>query len=414
MRHKKLSFGLSRLLAVFALTLMTGTWAAAQTEVVLYDFPAATAGAGPFAGLVFDSSGNLYGTTQFGGTYDYGTVFELAPKTGGGWTETVLHSFGADATDGTYPEASLTFDAAGNLYGTTQYGGAYGQGTVFGLAHSARGGWTEKIIHSFNDNGKDGAQPVAGVIFDHAGNIYGTTQVGGVYNYGTVFELEVGAGGSGAEKILHNFNLNGKDGISPLAGLLLDSAGNLYGTTAGGASKENGMVFKLIPTAGGSWKETILINFDGGNGQVPRSGLISDAAGNLYGTTRWGGDGASDGTVYELTPSTGGSWKGSVLHTFGSGTDGQNPEAGLVMDSAGNLYSTTEQGGVYGEGIVFELSPAGGGTWTETVLHNFNYTNFNADGGYPWAGLVLDTAGNLYGTTLDGYPGSGTVYEITP
>jgi uncharacterized repeat protein (TIGR03803 family) len=414
MRSKKLFLGLTTVLAVFALTLMTGKWAAAQTEAVLYDFPTTTAGAAPFAGLVFDSSGNLYGTTQFGGAYDYGTVFELVPKTGGGWTETVLHSFGGNATDGTYPAAGLTFDAAGNLYGTTQYGGTSSQGTVFGLEHTTRGGWTEKIIHSFNNNGKDGAQPVAGVSFDNAGNIYGTTQAGGAYNYGTVFELEVGAGGSGAEKILHSFNFNGKDGISIQSGLLLDSAGNLYGVTAGGGTKQDGTVFKLTPTAGGGWKETILFNFDGGDGEASRSGLIFDAAGNLYGTSRWGGNGASDGTVFELSPTTGGSWKESVLHSFGSGTDGQNPEAGLVMDSAGNLYSTTEQGGVYGEGIVFELSPAGGGKWTETVLHNFNYTNFNVDGGYPWAGLILDSEGNLYGTTLDGYPGSGTVFEITP
>src|ERR1039458_2304305 len=290
MQGKTLSIGLRAVLAIIAATLFVSTWAAAQ-ETVLHSFHNnGTDGFGPYyAGLIFDAAGNLYGTTLYGGSYGGapgtgGTVFELTPAAGGGWTEKVLYSFGnvADA-DGANPFAGLVFDAAGNLYGTTYAGGTYRNGTVFELTPAAGGGWTEKVLHNFNNNGTDGATPLAGLILDAVGNLYGTTQVGGTYNYGTVFELTPVAGGGWTEKVLHTFN--GTDGFEPSAGLIFDAAGNLYGTA--------GVVFELTPVAGGGWTEQVL-----NNGAGP-GGLIFDAAGNLYGTTLEGGT-YGLGTVFEL------------------------------------------------------------------------------------------------------------------
>jgi uncharacterized repeat protein (TIGR03803 family) len=241
------------------------------------------------------------------------------------------------------------------------------------LAQSARaqtptaGGWSEKVLHSFNDT--DGAYSSAGLIFDKNGNLYGTTLEGGD-----------------------------------------------YGCSASGC----GTVFELTPTAGGGWTETVLLNFNGSDGSGPQAGLIFDAAGNLYGTTVGGGTNCPPfgcGTVFELTPTAGGGWTEKVLHSFGNGTDGANPFAGLIFDAAGNLYGTTYGGGTYrcgasGCGTAFELTPAAGGSWTETVLYSFSRGN---DGFEPEAGLIFDSAGNLYGTTAVGgtYDG-GTVFELTP
>src|ERR1019366_934096 len=208
----------------------------------------------------------------------------------------VLYSFIHNGTDGGFPQAGLIFDAAGNLYGTTSEGGTSsscsgGCGTVFELTPTAGGGWTEKVLHNFNSNGTDGANPYAGLIFDAAGNLYGTTTVGGTYYYGTVFELTPTAGGGWTEKVLHSFNYNGTDGNNPQASLTIDAAGNLYGTTSGGGTYGNykGTVFELTPAAGGDWTETVLHNFVGPDGAAPLAGLIFDAAGNLYGTTSGGG-----------------------------------------------------------------------------------------------------------------------------
>jgi uncharacterized repeat protein (TIGR03803 family) len=413
MRGKRLSIGLRAALAIFTATLfVTSTWAAAQ-ERVLHSFNLNGAdGYYPSAGLIFDAAGNLYGTTRVG-TDSYGTVFELTPAAGGGWTETVLHNFGY-GTDGATPYAGLIFDAAGNLYGTTQYGGTYGVGTVFELTPAAGGGWTETVLHNFG-NGADGSTPFAGLIFDAAGNLYGTTYQGGTYLYGTVFELTPAGGGSWTEKVLHNFG-NGTDGAAPYAGLIFDAAGNLYGTTyQGGTYSSSGTVFELTPAAGGGWTETVLHNFNynGTDGNYPYAGLIFDAAGNLYGTTYQGGT-YFYGTVFELTPTAGGGWTEKVLYSFNNnGADGYYPQAGLILDAAGNLYGTTSYGGTYSYGTVFELTPTAGGGWTEKVLHNFNYNG--TDGNYPYAGLIFDAAGNLYGTTYQGGTyGYGTVFEFTP
>src|SRR5664280_3872238 len=310
---------------------------------------------------------SLYGTTLEGGTYYSGTVFELTPAAGGGWTEKVLHNFNENGTDGALPRAPLIFDAAGNLYGTTEYGGTYYDsdlGTVFELTPAAGGGWTEKVLHNFGI-GRDGTDPLAGLIFDAAGNLYGTTEYGGTYydsDLGTVFELTPAAGGGWTEKVLHNFVI-GRDGTDPLAGLIFDAAGNLYGTTEYAGNYGAGTVFELTPTAGGGWTEKVLHNFNGTDGEFPYSSLIFDGAGNLYGTTSAGGtyssclSGYYCGTVFELTPAAGGGWTETVLHSFGNGTDGYSPSAGLIFDAAGNLYGTTPHGGTYEGGTVFEVTP---------------------------------------------------------
>jgi len=412
MQSKKLPIALRAALAILVVTLLvTSTRAVAPAEKVLHSFnDNGKDGSNPYAALIFDGSGNLYGTTQYGGKYGYGTAFELSPKTGGGWTETVLHSFGK-GTDGEVPFASLIFDRSGNLYGTTFQGGKYSYGTVFELSPKTGGGWTETILHSFNNRGNGGSSPEASLIFDRSGNLYGTTYNGGKYGYGTVFEFSPKTGGGWTEIVLHNFNDRGKDGTLPKATLILDASGNLYGTTWGGY----GTVFELLPKTGGGWAEVILHNFNqnGTDGYSPNASLIFDASGNLYGTTNAGGK-YSYGTVFELSPKTGGDWAETILHNFNdSGNGGYDPYAALIFDVAsGNLYGTAGHGGEHGAGTAFELSPKAGGGWTETVLHSFGY---GTDGQYPFAGLTFDASGNLYGTTQNGGThGDGTVFEITP
>jgi uncharacterized repeat protein (TIGR03803 family) len=380
---------------------------------------------------------STYGLAFFGGIVRGKQFFELsavlvmfavilltgsAQATGG---ETLLHSFG-NGGDGAYP-SGLVFDAAGNLYGTAATGGAYNWGTVFELSPQAGGGWTETILHNFNNNG-DGLAPSVGLIFDAAGNLYGTTDAGGLYQNGTVFELEPGANGIWTEKILHDFNPNGKDGLAPQAGLVMDAAGNLYGTTYAGGRWNGGTAFELLPGADGTWTEQILHPFayaDGIDGTGPYPSLVFDAAGNLYGTTNGGGVYGS-GTVFELTHGTGGAWFEKVIHSFNpNGKDGTFPFlAGVVFDTAGNLYGVTFEGGTGtcsgGCGTVFELTRTPGGSWVEKTLHNFS--NNGKDGVNPVAALILGASGRLYGTTAYGGtggctsegPGCGTVFELAP
>jgi uncharacterized repeat protein (TIGR03803 family) len=407
---------------VSALVIFSGTLASAQTGTVLYSFNGEPDGYNPTAGLLADPSGNLYGTTSYGGVYGYGTVFELSPKAGGGWTENVLHSFNDDGTDGFYPFAGLILDSEGNLYGTTSDGPAGATasgGTVFELMPAGGGSWTETLLYRFcsQSNCTDGFYPLAGLIFDAEGNLYGTTNAGGRYSYGTVFEVSPKAGGGWKEKVLHSFKSNGTDGLYPVASLIFDAKGNLYGTTnlgGVGGTYATGTVFELSPKVGGSWTEKILHDFDGakrGAGVYPDASLIFDASGNLYSTARSGGV-YEGGQVFELKPKTGGSWTEEIPHNFHqSSKDGKNSFAGLIFDHAGNLYGTTTYGGKYGLGTVFKLSPKVSGGWTEKVLFTFTPET----GRYPLAGLILDGAGNLYGTTSLGGPHrSGTVFEITP
>jgi uncharacterized repeat protein (TIGR03803 family) len=298
---------------------------------------------------------------------------------------TILYSFNGD--DGASPHADLIADPAGNLYGTTYGGGAGGQGTVFQLTPSG----TLTVLHSFI--GGDGSRPGAGLIADAAGNLYGTTITGGAGDAGTVFQLTP----SGDLIILYSFT-GGSDGALPFAGVIADAAGNLYGTTIDGGAGGQGTVFQLDPSG------TLTVLYSSNEGS-PWAGLIADAAGNLYGTTD-AGDGP--GTVFQLTPSG----TLTVLHRF-TGSDGAVPHGRLIADAAGNLYGTTHNGGAYiGYGTVFQLDSSG----TLTVLHSFTG---GSDGAYPEAGLIADTAGNLYGTTAGGGAGTncaqgcGTVFELT-
>jgi len=411
-------------LAIFTATLFVASAWAATLEKVLHNFNSnGTDGANPYAGLIFDAAGNLYGTTYLGGTGSClfsgsgcGTVFELSPNGTGGWTEQVLHTFNHNGTDGIEPSAGLIFDGAGNLYGTTNGGGTQGVGTVFELSPNGHGGWTETVLYNFSGY-PDGAYPYAGLIFDAVGNLYGTTEYGGTYSKcyggcGTVFVLTPAAGGGWTETVLLSFNDHG--GAYPAASLILDASGNLYGTTYEGGAFGVGTAFELTPQTGGGWKEKVLHDFNnnGKDGYYPEAGLIFDATGNLYGTT-YGGGADNVGAVFRLTRKASGGWAEKILHDFNdNGKDGAYPAAGLIVDASGNLYGTT-YGGAFGLGTAFELTPKAGGGWTEKILHRFN--DNGKDGNHPQASLVFDASGNLYGTTYDGgVYGDGTVFEITP
>jgi uncharacterized repeat protein (TIGR03803 family) len=414
-------------LVLIAITMLLPPGAGAQNQYkTLHRFKGGTDGEFMYAGLVFDQKGNLYGATAGGGAGGNGTVFKLQPKADGSWTESILYNF-TGGTDGGAPYASLIFDQKGNLYGTTVFGGAQGSGAVFKLAPHADGSWTENVIYSFL-GGKDGGNPSASLIFDQKGNLYGTTQDGGsgAAGNGTAFKLTRNADGSWSESVLYVFS-GGEDGGNPTASLIVDPAGNLYGTTIYGGNNgdscavtECGVVFELMPNADGTWTESVLYSFTGGtDGGNPETDLIFDQAGNLYGTTKWGGKCAfSDGcgVVFELKRQTDGSWVESVLHRF-SRRDGFVPTAGLIFDAAGSLYGTTVAGGDLslhggsGCGVVFKLAPNSNGKWTETELHRF----LDRPGDSPFAGLIFDGSGNLYGTTWgNGTSTFGSVFEVTP
>ena len=381
------------------------------TETVLHSFAGGADGGHPYAGLIMDASGNLYGTTSSGGADAGGTVFKLAPNGSGGYMESVPHSF-TGGSDGGGPYAGLIIDSAGNLYGTTS-GGASGYGTVFKLAPNGSGGYTETTLYTFT-GGSDGANSYAGLIMDTSGNLYGTTSGGGS-GYGTVFKLAPNGSGGYTETTLHAFT-GQPDGANSYAGLIMDTSGNLYGTTYGGGASGNGAVFKLAPNGSGGYTESVLYSFAGQpDGAKPQAGLIIDSAGNLYGTTGAGGSSGYYGTVFKLAPNGSGGYTESVLHSFTGGSDGAGPYAGLIMDSGGNLYGTTEAGGGSGYwGTVFKLAPNGNGGYTESVLHSFAG---GSDGAEPtFAGLINDASGNLYGTTSGGEVSNdyGTVFKLTP
>jgi uncharacterized repeat protein (TIGR03803 family) len=394
---------------VFALGAVMTTLANAQTFTVLYNFKGVPDGDSPNAGLVIAVNGNLYGTTISGGTgacyepYGCGTVFSLSGK-----KETVLYSF--DGTpDGAFPIlGGLARDSEGNLYGSTGSGGtgsclnqqSAGCGTVFKVK-----GKKETVLYSFNGQ-PDGATPNADLLLDSVGNIYGTTYSGGIFSSGTVFKLDT----RGNEVVLYNFGSKGvPDGGAPNGRLIMDEAGNLYGTTASGGAHRHGTVFKL-DTIG---VETVLYSFcaekNCADGTYPNAGLIMDAAGNLYGTTSWGGGVHSRGTVFKLDTSG----TETVLHGFHWGTtDGYIPGPGLVMDAMGNLYGMTSLGGAHSQGTVFKLDMSG----NETVLHSFCAagTSLCTDGEQPIGNLVMDVKGNLYGTAAGGSNSAGIVFKLTP
>jgi uncharacterized repeat protein (TIGR03803 family) len=424
MRSENFFVRLTAVLATFTLTLLAAvTPATAQQETILHSFPSsAKDGVGPTGNLIFDAAGNLYGTAYLGGSSTAcpslpgcGIVFELTPAAGGGWTEKILHQF--NYTGGAEPQG-LILDPAGNLYGVALGGGSTQAGIVYELTPSTNGTWAEKVLHTFNTTTEGYPEP--GLVLDAAGNLYGTAGAGGEYGYGIVFELTHSASGYWTAKTLHNFNKNGFDGYNANGPLVMDAAGNLYGTTYYGGVYGAGTAFELQHSSGGGWTEVNLHNFNNnGNtdGYYPQDGLVFDTAGNLYGTTSVGGT-YSFGTVFEVSPVSGGKWHETVLHNFSATAgDGGLPSDGLFVDAAGNLYGTTSYGGAYLYwGTAFEMSPTSDGTWNETVLHSFGS---GTDGSLPVGSVILDGAGNVYGTTYRGgtygtSESGGTVFEVTP
>jgi uncharacterized repeat protein (TIGR03803 family) len=361
----------------------------AQTFTVLHAFHSSPDGASPYGGLVLDRAGNVYGITFTGGPYGNGVIYKVDPA----GNETILHRLSHH--EGCCSFGNLLMDKAGNLYGTTYEAGSSNSGTVFQLTHAGK----LVVLHEFGQGGgsEEGGRPWAGVIRDNEGNLYGTTSFGALC-CGNVFTLDHK---TKDETVLYAFG-QPPDGGTPVAPLIRDDAGNLYGTTDGGGLC-CGTVFTLDPNG----VETILWTFTGGSdGKFPLGGLIRDNDGNLYGTTNTGGD-LDNGIVFKLDPAG----ALTVLHTFGElPVDGGIPFSGLIADAAGNLYGTTEAGGLYGPGSVYKLAPDG----AFTILHSFTG---GSDGAFPHAPLIFDAAGNLYGTAISGGDplcDCGVVFKITP
>jgi len=445
MKPREFLFIASRQAVLVAVLIAAGSALAVGAKYgVIYRFQGSPDGAGPNSPLIADQAGNLYGTTQNGGSSrncfeGCGTVFRFTPpaKKGGAWKGTILHSFNGD--DGYSPTPSpLVFDQAGRLYGAAA-------NNVFQLTPPAKGKgpWTETVLYTFT-NGNDGGHP-NGVIFDNAGNLFGTTQTGGQYGQqgaGTVFELTP-KGNTWSETTLYSFQLI-KDGNHP-SGLVFDGKGNLYGANTGDDVTctpkfpfSCGTVFEL-EAKGGSWAYKEIHAFQGFNdASYPNfSALVFDQLGNLYGTT--GGTGGTgnvvsqdnEGTVFELTPpvTQGGSWTETLLHHFPrpGGIDGSYPIGNVIFDSSGNAYGVTFYGAGNtkdlcvgrGCGIVFELKPPikKGGVWGEVRLHDFTT---GSDGANPSAGLLIGSGGAIFGTTAFGggssacQDGCGTVFELVP
>jgi uncharacterized repeat protein (TIGR03803 family) len=396
-------FAVATVTLIVTLILAPGAGAASKYRV-LHAFTGSD-GQEPRASLVLDQAGSLYGTTAWGGAYGLGTVFKMTPNADGSWTETVLYSF--TGGDGYEPWSTPVFDPAGNLYGTTMYGGASGNGTVYQLTPNPDGSWTQSVLYSFT-GGADGNQPYT-LAFDTAGTLYGTTWYGGTYGYGTVYTLTPNPDGSWAQSVIYSFT-GGKDGGYLLrdCGLTFDAAGNLYSAAMNGGASGYGVTFELTPKSRSGWKERVLHAFWGHPAKVPQFAPILDAAGNLYGTTSAGGT-QDAGTIYKLTPASGGKWTYKVIHTF-NGRNGHDP-LWIKFDKAGNLYGTTYWDDAGGYGVVFKLTPNPDGSWKETIVHRFKG---GSNGGQP-EGLVLDAAGNIYGlTAYYGAHGAGVVFEITP
>jgi uncharacterized repeat protein (TIGR03803 family) len=407
-----------------------GARASGPQTTVLYKFAGNPDGRSPNGQLVADHAGNLYGTTEFGGTADNGVVFELSPPAakGGKWTETILYRF-AGGSDGLGPNAGLVFDKAGNLYGTTFDGGNchYSCGIVFRLSPpTTRGGsWTETVLHAFGGpDSRDGGAPTGSLVFDNAGNLYGTTEFGGDVictnnpgPCGVIFELSPSAlpAGLWTETVLYNFK-GIPDGTFPFGYLTIDKQGTLFGTTTEGGTGTCtdgegltigcGTFFKLSPSVGGAWTETVLYSF-----QASDSGsaldLLLDPTGILYGP-------AGYDVIKLVPPAKGGAWTKQVLHQFMGGISGMYPSSGVISDPGGNLYGTTWANGLDSPfGTVYQLSPptGKGRKWTVTTLHKFP-GNFDSE--QPRGRLLRGKSGALYGTTSAAAAGSGYVFKTVP
>ena len=405
MRHCSLHPVVARiLLGCATLSLLTTvSWSASYH--VLYKF--GKSASAPSSGLVLDDSGNAYGTTADGGYNNAGTVYQLSPLIG----FHIIYAF--RGLDGRQPIGNLALDSAGNLYGTTVAGGAFnrcnggqGCGTVFKLSPPAngQGAWTEAVLYSFGGQ-SDGANPQGGVVLDSLGNLYGTTYSGGITGNpacpengcGTIFELQPSDSGW-TETVLHAFSGDYfSDAGAPRSRLVFDASGNLYGTSSLGTA------FEISPTFGGLWTMNVIHRFSNADGGAPFAGLIFDGTGNLYGTTMARGE-FGFGNVFELTLGPEG-WTETVLYNFKGGIDGSAPEANLVFDKSGNLYGTTVAGGAKGAGTIFRLMAAEG-QWQEL---SFALQPQLGQGSTPAAPILLDAAGNLYGTTS---ASPGVVFQI--
>jgi uncharacterized repeat protein (TIGR03803 family) len=412
-------------LAILAivLALAPAGWAGSKYKV-LYNFKGGNDGIDPHGNLVFDSAGNLYGTTaQGGGTtacdgqyQGCGIVFQLEPRSSGPWKENVLYSFTDGSTGGVGLEGNLVLDAAGDIYGTAYYGGSDFEGTVFELTPGS-GGWTEKTIYAFCPSGcGDGASPASGVIFDNAGSLYGTATAGGTDGGGGVIFKLTPSNGNWTESVLYSFcpaYSCGSGGWYPW-GLTKTANGAFYGSTVYGGNyfwpcvpgDGCGAVFKFNPKSG---DYVALHRFDGRDGAFPNSGVVLDNQGNIYGTTT--SDGAFGcGTVFELSPKTGGGWTYDVRYNLRA----RASAGSLAIDSAGNLYVATS--GITGgtcqnqaNGEISKLTPKAQGHWQFSTIHSF------PSGAQPSSGLIFDSQGNLYGTAATGGAnGYGFVFEITP
>ena len=396
---------------VFALTVVLMQAAQAQTYTVLHNFTGGQQdGQSPVAGLTMDKRGNLYGTTYYGGTTTNGEAFKLT-RTGGGFVFSPLHSFG-DSTDGLNPVSKLTIGPDGGLYGTTNIGvvgtgcGGLGCGIVFkvtlppSVCKTASCAWNESVAYQLTGS-QEGGYPDSAPIFDQNGNMFGALP--GDICCGVIYELTP-SGGSWTERVLYAFT-GGSDGSVPHGGVIRDQAGNLYGVTYAGGTQDGGVVYQLVP-AGSGWTENVLYKLDSASGTKPVGGLVFDQAGNLYGTTTFGGAN-DDGTVFMLSPA-GGTWTATVLYNFPNGAE---PSASLTLDAAGNLYGTTMFGGAHGTGSIFKLTHGSG--WTYTSLKDF--ASDVHDGGLPSSDVIFDASGNLYGTAAKGGTGkAGVVWQITP
>jgi uncharacterized repeat protein (TIGR03803 family) len=414
-------------LAVFAVALSLAATSAAQTQSILHSFMDAADGAVPASGLTSDAAGNLYGTAQYSSS-GQGVVFKLSPTANGIWRETVLHTF-SGTPDGSNPYGGVAMDASGNLYGTTPYGGSSNCGVVYKLTPRPIAPWREAVIHSFRCD-PDGANPITSLVLDASGNIYGTTTYGGntTTGSGTAFELSPSSSGGYTETLLHTFR-GGHDGALPFAGLTLDSAGNLYGTTvAGGSSACSGgcgVVFELSKSSG-VWTFATIHQFRYGDGWAPEALLTIDSAGNLYGTTEVGGPinngGNGNGVVFEVSPNGAGGWTEKTIYAFTGGADGSASRSPVIFDSAGNLYGANS-GVPVNFGTIFELTPDGSGGWIESNLYDWSSSTYY-QGTTPIGPIVRDAAGNIYGTNEFGGAtayeyciqgdGCGTVFEVTP
>jgi uncharacterized repeat protein (TIGR03803 family) len=397
--------GLLTAVTAFAL-LAPGAWAKPKYQLLAF-VPGGLSG-----GLTFDPKGNLYGATIGGGANGVGSIFEMTRNSKGKWTLTTLHSF--NGKDGSSPNGDLIFDTAGNLYGTTPVGGAYDGGTIFELSPGS-GGWTFSVLYSFckQYGCPDGGGPLAGLVQDKNGNLLGTARAG-LYDLGVVFELTPGSNGW-TYSVLYNFGSRPHDGSDPMDKLIIDAGGSLYGTTAEGGrygyAAGDSTVFELTPTSGGGWKERLLWQFDGSDGGGPGTPVTIDSAGNIYGTTRGGGgtcDGDLCGTLFKLARRPGGRWVHSLAYGFLKPQDGFEPITGVAFDKTGNLYGTAASGGTGscydGCGVVYKLAPRADGKWKYTVLYRF----LNPSESPPDGRLIIDSKGNLYGTAFS------IVYEITP